>query len=68
MPPELDIVIPVYNAPNDLRRCVDSVLGHAHDDCRITLIDASSSDPVTWRTGWSGCGRWPIRLTLASRS
>ena len=42
----IDIVIPVYNAPEDVRRCVDSVLGHAHDDCRITLIDDASPDPA----------------------
>src|SRR6266576_7003392 len=35
----IDIVIPVYNAPDHVRRCVDSVLAHNHDDCRITLID-----------------------------
>ncbi|HYT96158.1 MAG TPA: glycosyltransferase, partial [Casimicrobiaceae bacterium] len=41
----IDIVIPVYNAPDHLRRCVDSVLAHNHDDCRITLIDDGSPDP-----------------------
>src|SRR6266576_2376980 len=41
----IDIVIPVYNAPDHVRRCVDSVLAHNHDDCRITLIDDGSSDP-----------------------
>src|ERR1700752_4860984 len=41
----IDIVIPVYNAPEYVRRCIDSVLAHNHDDCRITLIDDGSSDP-----------------------
>ena len=41
----IDIVIPVYNAPDDARRCIDSVLEHEHDDCRITLIDDASTDP-----------------------
>ena len=41
----IDIVIPVYNAADDVRRCVESVLGHNHDDCRITLIDDGSTDP-----------------------
>ena len=40
----IDIVIPVYNAADDVRRCVDSVLAHPHDDCRITLIDDGSPD------------------------
>src|SRR5437667_12357697 len=41
----IDIVIPVYNAADDVRRCVESVLVHGHDDCRITLIDDGSTDP-----------------------
>jgi len=41
----IDIVIPVYNAADDVRRCVESVLAHDHDDCRITLIDDGSTDP-----------------------
>jgi GT2 family glycosyltransferase len=41
----IDIVIPVYNAPEHVRRCIDSVLAHNHDDCRITLIDDGSPDP-----------------------
>ncbi|HEY2818640.1 MAG TPA: glycosyltransferase, partial [Casimicrobiaceae bacterium] len=41
----IDIVIPVYNAADDVRRCVQSVLAHNHDDCRITLIDDGSPDP-----------------------
>ena len=42
----IDIVIPVYNAPEHVRRCIDSVLAHNHDDCRITVIDDGSSDPA----------------------
>ena len=41
----IDIVVPVYNAPDDLRRCVESVLAHDHGGCRITLIDDASTDP-----------------------
>src|SRR5438477_1431673 len=41
----IDIVIPIYNAADDVRRCVESVLAHNHDDCRITLIDDGSPDP-----------------------
>jgi GT2 family glycosyltransferase/glycosyltransferase involved in cell wall biosynthesis len=44
-PFSIDIVVPVYNAPEDLRRCVESVLGHDHDGCRLTLIDDASPDP-----------------------
>ena len=41
----IDIVVPVYNAPDDVRRCVESVLAHDHDNCRVTLIDDASTDP-----------------------
>jgi glycosyltransferase involved in cell wall biosynthesis len=41
----IDIVIPVYNAPDDLRACVDSVLAHLRPDVRLVLIDDASPDP-----------------------
>src|SRR5215471_10471487 len=42
----IDIVVPVYNAVDDLERCVESVL--AHTDCRyrLVLIDDASPDPA----------------------
>ena len=41
----IDIIIPVFNAPDHARRCIESVLAHDHADCRITLIDDGSPDP-----------------------
>jgi GT2 family glycosyltransferase/glycosyltransferase involved in cell wall biosynthesis len=41
-PLAVDIVIPVYNAEGDLRRCVDSVLEHTGGDHRLLLIDDAS--------------------------
>ncbi|MCC7328468.1 MAG: glycosyltransferase [Burkholderiales bacterium] len=41
----IDIVVPVYNAADDLRRCVDSVLTHLRPDVRLVLIDDASPDP-----------------------
>src|SRR5260221_4682949 len=41
----IDIVVPVYNAPDDLRACVDSVLAHLRPDVRLVLIDDGSPDP-----------------------
>ena len=40
-----DVVIPVYNAPDDLRRCVASVLASTRGDWRLVLIDDGSTDP-----------------------
>ncbi len=42
----IDIVIPIYNAPEDLRRCFKSLLAHTdHDQFSLTLIDDGSPDP-----------------------
>ncbi len=44
--PPIDIVVPVYNAAADLRRCVESVLAHTAGDYRLMLIDDASPDPA----------------------
>ena len=41
----IDIVVPVYNAPDDVRACVASVLAHLRPDVRLVLIDDASPDP-----------------------
>ena len=40
----IDIVIPVYNAYEDLQRCLESVLRSSASPCRLILIDDSSPD------------------------
>jgi len=40
----IDIVVPVYNAPEDLRCCAESVLACTSGDFRLLLIDRST-DP-----------------------
>jgi len=42
----IDIIVPVYNAADDLKRCVDSVLLHTSGDYRLLLIDDASPDPA----------------------
>jgi GT2 family glycosyltransferase/glycosyltransferase involved in cell wall biosynthesis len=42
----IDIVVPVYNAPQDVRLCVDSVLAHLRPDVRLVVIDDASPDPA----------------------
>ncbi|MFI4904670.1 MAG: glycosyltransferase family 2 protein, partial [Burkholderiales bacterium] len=42
---DIDIVVPVYNAPDDVRTCVASVLAHTSQRHRLTLIDDASPDP-----------------------
>ena len=44
--PAIDIIVPVYNAADDLRRCIDSVLQHTDGDYRLLLIDDASPDPA----------------------
>lgn len=43
-PCPVDVIIPVYNAPDDLLRCLYSVIVH-HENERVILIDDKSTDP-----------------------
>src|SRR5690349_20908165 len=45
-PPAVDIVVPVFNAPDDLARCVASVLRCTSGAFRLLLIDDGSQDPA----------------------
>lgn len=40
----IDVVVPIHNAADELRRCVESVLAHTEGDYRLLLIDDASTD------------------------
>jgi hypothetical protein len=40
----VDVVVPIYNAADDLRRCVEALLAHSEGDYRLLLIDDASTD------------------------
>src|SRR5512141_242860 len=42
----IDVVIPIFNAPADVRRCVESVLARTTGAYRLVLIDDASPDPA----------------------
>ncbi len=42
----IDVVVPVYNAPDDVRACIASVLATLRPDVRLVLIDDASPDPA----------------------
>ena len=44
MNPVVSIIVPVYNAKEYLRRCVDSILGQEYTDFELLLIDDGSQD------------------------
>ena len=46
VPSPVDVVVPVYNAPDDLRRCVESVLACTQRPFALVLIDDGSTDPA----------------------
>jgi len=64
--PQIDIVIPVYNALGDLARCVESVLAHTGGDWRLILIDDSSSDPAVRGYFATLAERCPPNVVFAS--
>lgn len=41
----VDVVIPIYNARELTRRCIESVRRHATGDWRLVLVDDASPDP-----------------------
>ena len=44
--PEVAIVVPVYNAPTLVARCLDAVLAHTTGRVRLIVIDDASPDPA----------------------
>ena len=44
--PEVAIVVPVYNAPKLVARCLDAVLAHTTGRARLIVIDDASPDPA----------------------
>ena len=42
--PEVAIVVPVFNAPELVQRCLDSVLAHTFGNARLIVIDDASTD------------------------
>lgn len=43
----VSVVIPVYNAPRELERCLASVYSTVPDDTEVVVIDDASPDPST---------------------
>ena len=44
MRPMVSIVVPIYNAENYLRRCVDSILNQEYTDFELLLVNDGSTD------------------------
>jgi GT2 family glycosyltransferase len=46
LPGEIAIIVPVYNAPAAVARCLASVLKHTTGNARLIVIDDASTDPA----------------------
>ena len=44
MQPTVSIIVPVYNAKESIRRCVDSILSQEYGDFELLLVDDGSQD------------------------
>lgn len=44
MAPIVSIIVPIYNAEKNLRRCVDSILNQTYKEFEVILMDDGSSD------------------------
>lgn len=44
IPPTISVIVPVYNAEENLRRCVDSILTQSYSDFELLLVDDGSKD------------------------
>ena len=42
--PEISVIVPVYNAENTIRACVDSILNQSYPDFELILVDDGSQD------------------------
>jgi glycosyltransferase involved in cell wall biosynthesis len=44
MPPEVSIIIPVFNRQETIADCVESALGQSFEDCEIIVVNDGSTD------------------------
>lgn len=42
--PKLSVIVPIYNAQETLRKCVDSILAQTYTDLEVVLVDDGSTD------------------------
>ncbi len=42
--PKISIIIPIYNAENELKKCIGSILDQTQQDIEIILVDDGSTD------------------------
>lgn len=44
--PTLSVIVPVYNAADDLKRCLEALAASQYDDFDVLVVDDGSTEPV----------------------
>lgn len=54
--PTLSVIVPVYNAMDDLERCLDALAASQYNDFDVLVVDDGSTEPVESLVEQYGCG------------
>ncbi len=63
-PPRVSVVVPVFNAAEDLQRCLEALIRHTRAGARLIIVDDASTDPQVTEVLASYRGRPGIEILV----
>ena len=68
--PLVSVIVPMYNAQNTIRRCVESICGQSYPNLEILLLNDGSKDDTlaVCRTLTQTASWWRSRTTPPART